>query len=388
MSAVLNALQATSQDLSVDLNNLPSSAYSALVVSLEATVSNYQTLSNLAKSAECGAVLKADAYGIGAIPIALRLQRAGCRKFFVAYADEGVQLRQAFIQSGLEGEIIVLNGLIPGSEATFTDYSITPTLTDLDQISRWQTHSQLMGRKLPAAIHVDTGMSRTGLPSKELHILAETPQLLQGISIKLILSQMVYSHEENPTFSAYQRQRFESALRQLPKAPASLAKSGAIFLGPDYHYNVIRPGIGLHGINPTSNPKNPLTSTLSLWAKVYQVQDIAIGQTVGYAQNYEAKTPKKIATLTVGYADGYPWALANKGYVYFGPYKAPLIGRVSMDLLTIDVTDIPETLVYNGAWAQLIGGDLTIEEIAKAAGTVPYEILLGLGKRFQRIYTE
>lgn len=388
MSVALHAYQTSSQDSPAALSNLPYSAYSALIVNLKATVSNYQTLSKLASKAECSAVLKADAYGLGAIPIALRLHRAGCRKFFVAYADEAVNLRQAFIQLDLKAEIIVLNGLIAGTETIFTDYNITPTLTDLDQINRWQTHSKALGRKLSAALHVDTGMSRTGLPSKELDTLVETPSLLEGIDISLILSQMVYSHEENLIFSAYQRQRFDSALKQLPKAPASLAKSGAIFLGSDYHYQLVRPGIGLHGINPTLGAQNLLTPAVSLWAKVYQVQEISIGQTVGYAQDYKAKLPKRIATLTVGYADGYPWALANKGYVLFGDYKAPLIGRVSMDLLTIDVTDIPESIVYNGTWAQLIGNDITIERIAETAETVPYEILLRLGKRFQRIYTE
>lgn len=388
MPASLNYKQSVEQDFPPTLASLPASAYSALIVNLQATVANYTILSKVAEKAECAAVLKADAYGLGAVPIALRLHREGCRKFFVAYADEGIQLRQAFIQFGLDGDIIVLNGLLSGIEAVFSDYNLVPTLTDLDQISRWQIHCKLVGRKLPAVLHIDTGMARTGLPTKELQALIDTPQMLHGIDWKLIMSQMVYSHQENPVYSAFQRQRFDSALRLLPKVPASLAKSGAVFLGSDYHYQLVRPGIGLHGINPTTESENPLVPVVSLWAKVYQVQEIARGQTVGYSQTFEAANGMKIATLAIGYADGYPWGAANKGYVYFGQYKAPIVGRISMDLMTVDVTCVPEMLVHNGAWAQLVGQDITIDKVAEASGTVPYEVLLGLGKRFQRIYTE
>jgi alanine racemase len=386
MSISLNYSPVVDQAVSTTLTGLPPSAYSALIVNLHATVENYTKLSSIAGKAECAAVLKADSYGLGAVPIALRLQENGCRTFFVAYIDEGIQLRQAFIQHNIEVDIFVLNGLLPGLESTFTDYNLIPTLTDLDQVNRWQEYAKTVGRKLPASLHIDTGMARTGLPGKEIQSLLES-QLLSGIDIKLILSQMVYSHGEDPVYSAFQRQRFESALRQLPKAPASLAKSGAIFLGADYHYQMVRPGIGLHGINPTTDQENPLLPVVSLWAKVYQVQDVVCGQTIGYSQTFQIKSPMKIATITLGYADGYPWALANKGYVYFGDYQAPIVGRISMDLMTVDVTHVPEALVHNGAWAQIIGQEITIDKIAQAAGTVPYEVLLGLGKRFQRIYT-
>lgn len=387
-AAFLNDSQPDDLSMPSSLYSLPASAYSALVVNLQATVANYTILSQFAGKTECAAVLKADAYGLGAVPIALRLHKEGCRKFFVAYADEGIQVRQAFIQFGLEADIIVLNGLFPGVEAVFSDYHLIPTLTDLDQVTRWQIHCKLMGSKLPAVLHVDTGMARTGLSMKELQSLADTPQLLDGIDLKLVISQMVYSHKENPVYSAFQRQRFDSALRLLPKVPASLAKSGAVFLGSDYHYQLVRPGIGLHGVNPTMESKNPLVPVVSLWAKVYQIQEITKGQTVGYSQTFEATDRMKIATLAIGYADGYPWGMANKGYVYFGQYKAPIVGRISMDLITVDVTHVPDMLVHQGAWAQLIGQDVTIEKIAEVVGTVPYEVLLGLGKRFQRIYTE
>lgn len=369
------------------LTSLPCSAYSALVVDLAASRENYQRITRQAKLAQCAAVLKADGYGIGAIPIGLTLYDAGCRDFFVAYADEGIALREALLSKGVDGRIYVLNGLFPGTEGVFTEHHLLPTLTDLDQVTRWQTHARVVGRPLAAALHVDTGMSRTGLPSKELHVLAENSQMLSGIKIELILSQMVYSSCENIIFSQQQRQRFEQAVRILPKARKSLAKSGAIYMGADYHYDLVRPGIALHGINPTDSLQNPLVPVISLWSKIYQIQDVATGQSVGYAQTYVARKPHKVATIALGYADGYPWLLANKGYVKIAGFSAPVIGRVSMDLLTVDVTHIPDAFLCVGGWAQIIGGEITVETLAHQANTVPYEILLGLGKRFQRVYT-
>ncbi len=375
------------QDCPDVLQSLPNSAYSALVINLAASAENYRRLTHLAKRARCAAVLKADAYGLGAAPVGVTLYNQGCRDFFVAYADEGISLREALLNKGLDAKIYVLNGLFPGAEGVFTEYHLIPTLTDLDQIQRWHHHAKVLGRSLSAALHVDTGMSRTGLPSKEIQALAHGSAFLQGITIDLILSQMVYSFEEHLVFSQQQRQRFEQALRYLPKAPRSLAKSGAIYLGAEFHYDLVRPGVALHGINPTSRPHNPLVPVVSLWAKIYQVQHVVVGQSVGYNQTYIAEKNRQIATLALGYADGYPWSLANTGHVTIGGYRAPVVGRISMDLVTVDVTDIPEQFIYPGAWAQIIGGDVTIETVAQQSKTVPYEILLRLGKRFQRVYT-
>jgi alanine racemase len=369
------------------LTSLPSSAYSALVIDLAASAENYRRLSKRAATARCAAVLKADGYGVGAIPVGLALYQEGCRDFFVAYADEGVVLREALLSKGLDGKIYVLNGLFPGTEGVFTDHHLIPTLTDLGQVTRWQLHAKALGRVLPAALHVDTGMSRTGLTSQEVQTMVQSAHPLNGIGVELILSQMVYSHTENLVFSMQQRQRFEQALRVLPKAKRSLAKSGAIFVGQEYHYDMVRPGVALHGINPTNQETNPLVPVVSLWAKIYQIQDVGVGHSVGYAQTYISQQPTRVATLALGYADGYPWALANQGYVTIAGYQAPVIGRVSMDLLTVDVSHVPESLLMIGQWAQIIGGTITVEEIACQANTVPYEVLLRLGKRFQRVYT-
>ncbi len=370
------------------LAGLPTSTYSCLIVNLDLVAHNYNYLTSLTPTAECAAVLKADGYGMGAIPMALRLMREGCKSFFVAFADEGVALREAFIDRGLDADIYILNGFFPGSEGVYADFHLIPALTDLDQVARWQAFCHMSGRKLPAALHVDTGMTRTGLPSKEYMTLASNPQLLEGMDLKLVLSQMVYSHDENLTFTQQQRQRFEQAIRHMPKMKASLAKSGVIFLGQEYHYDMVRPGIALHGINPTNAKNNPLLQTMELWGRIYQIQDVAVGQSIGYNQTFVAASARRVATIGVGYADGYPWAMANKGHVFIAGQKCPILGRVSMDVMTVDVTDIPESQLEIGSWAQLIGRDIAVDEIAKTAGTVPYEILLRMGDRFRRVYTE
>lgn len=371
---------------------VPSSAYSVLQVDLSAYAHNYRYLCQAAPDALCAAVLKADAYGVGAEEIATHLYQQGCRHFFVAYVDEGVRLRQCFTQGAVAAlgvHIYVLNGLLPGLEEAFLEFNLIPVLTDLDQVSRWSRYCQQQNRPLPAALHIDTGMVRTGLTAQDVDILSENPALHTGYDLHLILSQMVYSHHENPTYNRQQRARFDDARSRLPAAPASLAKSGPVFLGKEYHYQMIRPGIALHGIHPIpSQDPTVLRPGLTLWSRVYQVQDVPAGQSIGYNQTYTTHTTAKVATLTMGYADGYPWSLANKGYVLFGGYTAPILGRVSMDLITVDVTDIPGHLVHPGAWAQLLGGALTVEKLAQDAGTVPYEFLLGLGKRFHRFYVE
>jgi len=370
------------------LSGLPTSTYSCLIVNLDLVAHNYSYLKSLTPSAECASVLKANGYGMGAVPMALRLMKEGCRSFFVAFADEGVALREAFIDRGLDADIYVLNGFFPGSEGVYADFHLIPALTDLDQVARWQAFCHMSGRKLSAALHVDTGMTRTGLPSKEYMTLSSNPHLLDGMDLKLVLSQMVYSHDENITFTQQQRQRFEQAIRHMPKMRASLAKSGVIFLGSDYHYDMVRPGIALHGINPTNDKHNPLTQTMELWGRIYQVQDVAMGQSIGYSQTFVAASARKVATVGIGYADGYPWALANKGSVIIAGHKCAILGRISMDVMTVDVTDVPESALEIGGWAQLIGRDISIDDIAKAAGTVPYEVLLRMGGRFRKIYIQ
>jgi alanine racemase len=230
-------------------------------------------------------------------------------------------------------------------------------------------------------------MHRTGLPAAQLEILRDQPQRLIGLSLKLIMSHLACAANPNNEFNSIQRQRFLNARQGLPLAPASLASSSGIFLGSAYHFNMARPGMALYGLNPTPHQPNPMQSLLSLWVKIYQVQDLNPGETVGYNQTYTAQKPQRIATIALGYADGVPWLMGNQGAISIGAYTAPLIGRISMDLITVDVTDIPEAFIVPGQWVELLGKVNEIEQWAAFAQTLPYEVLLSLGKRLLRVYS-
>jgi len=368
------------------LAQLPATAYSFLHIDTRALVSNFHFLVAKSGDARCAAVVKADAYGLGAETISQTLTAAGCTVFFVAYLDEGIRLRQAL--AGHNATIYVLNGFFAGVEAEFLAHDLTPVLSDLEQIDRWRGFAVAHAQELPAALHVDTGMHRTGVPDAQLQILREQPQRLIGIAVKLIMSHLTSASNMDDDFNNIQRQRFLSARKGLPLAPASLVASSGIFLGSAYHFNMTRPGMALYGLNPTPNQANPMQPLISLWAKIYQVQDVSPGETVGYFQTHTAKTHQRVATIALGYADGVPWLMENKGAISIGDYVAPLIGRVSMDLVTVDVTDIPESLVFPGQWVELLGKTNELGGWVNFAQTSSHEVLTNLRKRPLRIYSE
>jgi len=367
------------------LAQLPATTYSCLHIDRQALIKNFHFLGEKVGDARCAAVVKADAYGLGAEPLSQSLAEQGCTVFFVAYLDEGISLRRAL--NDYKATIYVLNGFFPGCEAEFLAHELIPVLTDLEQIDRWRAFAVARAQELSAALHVDTGMHRTGIPEEQLQILRDQPQRLIGLSIKLVMSHLACAATSDSEFNGIQRQRFLSARQCLPLAPASLVSSSGIFLGPAYHFNLVRPGMALYGLNPTPNQLNPMLPLVSLWAKIYQVQTILAGETVGYQQTYTAQKLQRVATIALGYADGLPWLMGNQGVVSIGGYAAPLIGRVSMDLVTVDVTDIPEFLIVPGQWVELLGSANELEQWATFAQTLPYEILLSLGKRLLRVYS-
>jgi alanine racemase len=374
--------------LGTPLSSLDMRTHAALWVNLGTIVTNYRTLSTVVKPAVCSAVVKADAYGMGASMVGPALYQAGCRDFFVAYLEEGIALRQALGAKGEEpATIYVLNGYFEGLEPEFAHNNLVPILSNISQIRQWRRFGEEQGKLLPAALHVDTGMTRNGIPMDELVLLQEDPRLLQGIQVKLVLSQMAFSGDQDNPFHELQRHRFQEARQYLPAAPASLAKSTSIFLGSAYHFQLVRPGIALYGATQSFEPTSLLKPALDVWVRIYQVQNVQKGQGVGYYQTHSFPHQGRVATLAVGYADGYPWSLGNAGYVTIAGYRAPIVGRISMDMVTVDVTHIPESLVHPGGWAQLIGDSITIHDLAASAQTTPYEILLRFGKRYKRVYT-
>jgi alanine racemase len=335
--------------------------------------------------ADSAVAIKASAYGLGAERAAPALFAAGCRHFFVAVLSEAIALRVAVPAA----EIYVLSGPLGGDEPEYRAYRLTPVLNSRPQIELWWTWS-LSGDAVPAALHVDTGMSRLGLSADELEWLADNPKLLALMPIRVMLSHLSCAEETDNPLNRQQLARFHAAVDRLapllPRRPLlTFANSSGIFLGPDFHFDFIRPGAALYGINPTPGALNPMNQVVGLKARILQTRQIDQGQAVGYGAHRSTRATR-LATLGLGYADGIPRSLTNVGAAFVGKVRAPFVGRVSMDLITIDVGDVPAHLAEPGAWVEILGPQQSADDLGATAGTIGYEILTSLGSRYQRRY--
>ena len=359
-----------------------------LTVDLAAIAANWRGLRDAGRAAghpvECAAVLKADAYGTGATVVGPRLARDGCRHFFVAHIDEGIALRAVLPDL----PIYVLNGLLAGTEPDFVEYELTPVLNHLGQLNAWRAAAQRFNRALDAVIHIDTGMHRLGFGPEESQVLVNERGRLRGLRLALLMSHLVISEEPSNPINGEQLSRFRSFVRSMPGAPASLANSSGIFLGPDYHFDLLRPGAALYGINPRPGEPNPMLTTVRLDARILQTRVIDALQTVGYGAAWRSARPSRVATIALGYADGYFRNLINRAHVHLAGHRVPVIGRISMDLVTIDVTDVPEAECQPGAVVEVLGDHTTADDLADHARTNAYEIMTALGRRYARFYSD
>jgi alanine racemase len=356
-----------------------------LTVRLGAVGANYREIRRLAGPAAVAGVVKADAYGLGFGPVARTLAREGCDTFFTARLSEGIALRPLVPGA----RIFVLDGAAPDLVPALLAHRLTPVLNSLADIAAWSAAAREMDTTLDAAIHVDTGMNRLGLPAYELATLAaDAKDLLRGLRVVLVMSHLACADDAQSPMNALQLCRFKTALAMLPSAPASLASSGGALLGKDYAFDMVRPGIGLYGGNPRKSPNNPFAPVARLTARILQLRRVDRGESVGYGATHEFARAAILATVAVGYADGVMRALGNIGSAGIGGVRAPIVGRVSMDLVTLDVTDVPPRALETGAEAEFFGDTITLDEIAAAAGTANYEILTRMGSRLPRRYEE
>ena len=363
----------------------PDASGATLIVDLAAIRENYRALRRRLGGTACAAVLKADAYGLGADRVAPALAAEGCRHFFVAHLEEGIALRPHVPEAA---EVFVLHGLMPGCEDIALAHRLTPVLNSLEQIEGWTTLARRLGRALPAVLQLDTGMSRMGLAPAELDRIAAEPRRLDGIDLRLVMSHLACAEQQDHPANGTQRLRFDVARRRLPQAPASLANSSGIFLGPDFHYDMARPGAALYGLTPVAGAANPLRQVVRLQARVVQLREIAAGDEVGYGLSWRAPGPARIATVAVGYADGFPRSLSNAGIAHLDDIGLPIVGAVSMDSIGLDVSALPEGALCPGAMVDLIGPRRSVDAVAADAGTIGYEILTRLGRRFRRDYRD
>lgn len=353
-------------------------AGAVLEIDLGGIVANWGLLARLAAPAQCAAVVKANAYGLGAAPVARALAAIGCRMFFVATLDEGIGLRQA-LGDGLE--IAVLNGPFPGTAAEFLEHGLIPVLNHPGQIAEWAGQ----GSGHPAILHLDTGMARLGLAAREFAALLEAPP---PIAWHAVMSHLACADEPGHSLNERQRLRFVAAAAQFRGVPASLSASSGIFLGPAYHFDLVRPGAALYGVNPLPGRPNPLRQVVRLSAKILQVREIDSGESVGYGAAHVMAAPGRVATVAVGYADGWLRSLSRRGCGYLDGKRIPLLGRVSMDLVTFDVSAVDPALARPGMSIELIGSRYGVDDAAADAGTIGYEILTALGARYHRIYRD
>lgn len=334
-------------------------------------VANWRLLADRAAPGEAGAVVKADAYGHGGERVSAALARAGCRTFFVAYAKEGAAVRRAV---GAEADIYVFNGT--GNHTLVED--LTPVINSAAELKAWLE----TGR--PYALHVDTGMNRLGLPWREAGGLADS---FTDHPPRLLLSHFACADEPDHTFNETQRERFAALSARLPHEATSLANTAAHWLGAPFHGDVTRPGIGLYGGGTSPLRDERLLPGMTLEAPILSVFDAPAGDTVGYGATaiLSGDTPRRLATVALGYSDGFLRSASNSGSACLGATRCAILGRVSMDLITIDVT-AAGGLAKPGAKVEFIGASVGLETQAAAAGTLGYELVSGLGHRVERIY--
>lgn len=352
-----------------------------LTIDLNALVGNWQAVGASATPAETAAVVKANAYGLGIEPVGRALWAAGCRTFFVAVPAEGAKLRDTLP----EADIYVLAGLLPGSAAFLESRRLRPVLGSMAEIAEWLETRSSTGSS--CALHVDTGMNRLGLTVDEALTLSQQTDVVEALSPSLIISHLVISEEQDNALNATQRDRFARVRSAFPHIKASLANSAGVFLGSNYHFDMVRPGIATYGATPGPGVPVPMKPVVTAEAQVILVREGRPGETVGYGALASLSRSSRIAILGVGYADGYH-RRADLGpgqpRVFIRGQSAPLLGRISMDLTAIDVTDIPA--VQRGDWAELFGPNIPVDEVAGYSRTVGYELLTGLGRRYSRHY--
>jgi alanine racemase len=354
-----------------------------LDIDLAALVRNWKLLKATHLGQDCSAVVKADAYGLGVDHVAAALADAGCRHFFVATLDEAIHLRQVLTSQF----IYVFNGVQAGEETGFLDYNILPVLNNMPQFERWEAAAQSV-EAAGSVLHADTGMHRLGFSLDEAEKLAMEPERLAKAQVRMVMSHLACASEPEHPMNGQQLQSFTHIRKCFPTLTASFANSAGIFMHKRFHHELGRPGCALYGINPYHQARpTPVEAVVQLSAPVLQRHRVsAQDAAVGYGATPIAEG-SELATLAIGYADGLPRNLTDgKACVWFGDHAAPIVGRISMDLITVDVSHVPAELCQNGERASIIGPKQDVNQLAECAGTIGYEILTGLKARITRHY--
>jgi alanine racemase len=359
-----------------------------LRISLAAFRANYRYLRDQLRpsgSVECAAVVKADGYGLGAIPLSRALLQEGCRTFFVAHLQEAIALRQSLP----EANIYVFHGLHHGDEVPlFLRDRLSPVLGSPEQLQAWVAGIRGQTAVPTAALHIDTGMRRMGFYGERLDWARAHAELLQQAKIDTVMSHLACADEPEHPLNTEQLRAFQSVSDILPQARRSFANSAGILLGEEYHFQLARPGVALYGVNPTGAEINPMRCVATLTAPILQLHQLDTDHSIGYGATCKRKAGTLLATVELGYADGYFRYLSNRGEAFIGGMRVPIVGRVTMDLIMLDVSAVPASLLQHGARVEFIGPHITVNEVAEKAQTIGYEVFTNLGNRITREYVE
>ncbi len=361
-------------------------ANGVLTVDLDAIVANWRKLEKTAVPAECAGVIKADAYGCGVDPVARALAGAGCKTFFVATLGEAHAARAALPTA----TIYVLDGFFPNSGDAYAKIDAKPVIGDLNELAEWDVFCRRSGWAGGAAIHIDTGMNRLGLTITEAQGIV--PRINAGDhGITMVMSHLACAESLNHPLNAKQLATFREIASLFSGVPASLSNSSGIFLGAAFQFDVVRPGAALYGVNPTPEAGNPMQPVVELKARIVQIRNLDKGESVGYGGTWTTRRPTKLAIVSAGYADGYFRAAGGvdgtrSAEVVVAGKRCPVAGRISMDLMAIDVTDLDKNAARRGHMVTLIGEGITVDELAHHFGTIGYEVLSSLGPRYARVY--
>lgn len=360
-----------------------------LTIDLNALVKNWQFLKQKSGSAECSAVIKANAYGLGIEPVATALTEAGCKTFFVAMAEEGERVRAV----SPEARIFILNGIFADTMDVIAEHNLSPVLGNVDQVALWATR----GNGGACALHVDTGMNRLGMDVEEALHLSENKSMLSRLNAKVLMSHLACADDPDHDHNTLQHENFQKCTAQFGNLEHSFSNSAATLSRPDFQYDLTRPGVALYGGEALNDVANPMQPVVTAQSRILQIRHAKAGEKVGYGAEATLIRPTKIATISGGYADGLHRALSGVGVplraarktganVWLEGHLAPILGRVSMDLITVDVTDVPDQVLEQAKWVELFGKNIAVDDAARACGTIGYELLTSLGGRYHRKY--
>ena len=355
-----------------------------LEINLNALTKNYLKIKkNLNKNTECAATVKANAYGLGDNKIVKTLIKTGCKTFFVAHLSESVQLRKY----SKKIKIYCYHGINKKNYKEFINFNISPVINSLDQLLEVNKLKKLRKFNLGIAIHFDTGMSRLGLDEYETNWLLSNKDCISSLKVDLVMSHLSCGDDIKSSMNVKQLKRFSIIRKNFSSSKASLANSAGIFISKEYHFDLVRPGIALFGGNPITNSEIKFQNVINLKAKIIQIRNIKKNDTVGYGASYKAKKNMCIGTIAIGYADGFVRKFSNNMEVYYKNKPLKVIGRISMDLMTIDLSSIISLIKSDKtAYVEIINNFNNINKLSKNIDTISYEILTSLGNRYKRKY--